>query len=72
MTERDPSRGVPSRYRPTAEEVDDLIRRAAEHELGTEYLRDGALDSVAATFQVHAFLVEAARAALSAKGQPPG
>ena len=63
---------VPKPYRPTREEVDELIRRASEHELGTEYLLEGALDSVAATFQVHAFVIEAARAALQASDRPPG
>jgi hypothetical protein len=62
-----PLSDLPAPYRPSAEEVDDLIRRAAAHALGTEYLRRGALDSVAATFGVHAFVVEAARRALDAK-----
>ncbi|MHC4767449.1 MAG: hypothetical protein ACYTEI_01905 [Planctomycetota bacterium] len=62
---------VPNPYRPTREEVDDLIRRAEAHQLGTEYLVEGALDSVAATFQVHAFVVEAARATLQARDRPP-
>lgn len=62
---------VPKPYRPTRQEVDELIRRASEHELGTGYLLEGALDSVAATFQVHAFVVEAARAALQAGDRPP-
>jgi hypothetical protein len=62
-----PPSDLPAPYRPTPEEVDDLVRRAAAHELGTEYLRRGALDSVAATFRVHAFVVEAARRALEAK-----
>jgi hypothetical protein len=61
---------LPKPYRPTREEVDDLIRRATEHPLGTEYLRQGALDSVAATFQVHAFVVEAAREALAGREAP--
>jgi hypothetical protein len=63
---------VPKPYRPTREEVDELIRRASEHKLGTEYLLQGALDSVAATFQVHAFVIEAARATLQARDRPPG
>jgi hypothetical protein len=67
MTDRD----LPKPYRPTRQEVDDLIRRASEHELGTEYLLQGALDSIAATFQVHAFVVEAARAALQAEDRSP-
>jgi hypothetical protein len=70
MSDSGPTSGVPSPYQPRPEEVDDLLRRAAEHKLGTEYLRRGALDSVAATFQVHAFVVEAARGVLEAK-EPP-
>jgi hypothetical protein len=62
-----PPSDLPAPYRPTADEIDDLLRRAAAHELGTDYLQRGALDSVAATFQVHAFVVEAARRALESK-----
>jgi hypothetical protein len=61
---------VPSPDGPTSEEVHELIRRAQEHYLGLEYLRTGALDSVAATFQVHAFVVEAARRALADPDAP--
>lgn len=57
----EPATAVPRRYQPTAAEVDDLIRRAAGHPLGTDFLINGALDAVAATFSVHAFAVEAAR-----------
>jgi hypothetical protein len=67
MTDSD----LPKPYQPTPEEVDDLIRRASEHDMGTDYLLEGALDSIAATFQVHAFVIEAARAALQAKDRPP-
>lgn len=42
-------------------EIVDLIRRADDHELGREFLLHGAQGAVAATFQVHAFLVDAAR-----------
>jgi hypothetical protein len=38
-----------------------LIERARRHPLGTKFLQDGALDSVAATFEVHAFTVDHAR-----------
>ena len=48
-------------YRPTDDEVNTLIARAAEHPLGVEFLREGALDAVSITFQVHAFAVERAR-----------
>jgi hypothetical protein len=57
-------------YVPTTDEVAGLIDRAREHPLGTEFLADGALDAVAATFQVHAFVVEAARRSLGAAGAP--
>ena len=50
---------------PAETEVLALIRRAEEHELGREFLTEGALDSVAATFGVHAFLVDAARERLA-------
>ena len=49
------------RYEPTVQQVDELIRRAREHPLGTDYLLHGYLDSVAATFKVHGFTVEHAR-----------
>ncbi len=42
-----------------------LIRRAEEHDLGRDFLAEGALDAVAATFGVHAFLVDAARERLA-------
>ena len=64
MTDHGGSCSVPGTYRPTADEVDDLMRRAAQHPLGTAFLADGALDAVAATFRVHAFVVDAARNAL--------
>ena len=43
------------------QEAKKLIEAARSHHLGTEFLRDGALDSVAATFKVHAFVVDRAR-----------
>ncbi len=50
---------------PTQNEVQDLIQRANSHELGTTFLIEGALDAVAMTFGVHAFVVDAARDQLS-------
>ncbi len=47
------------------DEVIDLIRQADQHELGRSFLEQGAQDAVAATFGVHAFLVDAAREHLS-------
>ncbi len=52
---------APGRYRPTVEEVTILVRQAASHPLGTNFLAKGAIDAVAATFGVHAFVVDEAR-----------
>ncbi len=71
MTDSDRIGEVPGSYRPTADEVDDLIRRAASHRLGTDFLLHGTLDAVAATFQAHAFVVEAARDILANAPQRP-
>ena len=49
---------------PSPELVEDVIRRACAHPLGTDFLENGSLDAVAATFGVHAFVVDAAREAL--------
>jgi len=46
---------------PTAEQVNELIEQARSHELGTDFLLHGSLDAVAATFGVHAFVVDVAR-----------
>ena len=43
------------------DEIQELLRRATDHPQGVEFLLNGSLDSVAATFQVHAFVVDAAR-----------
>ena len=48
-------------FRPSADEVNDLIARACVHRFGLEFLMNGYLGSVAAEFGVHAFTVEAAR-----------
>jgi hypothetical protein len=58
----------PFSWRPRSEAVDALIRAARQHELGLEFLRKGAQDAVAAVFQVHAFLVDAARERLAQPG----
>ncbi len=66
MTDSDfPKHDPRIRWRPSDEDVRDLIRRAEAHELGLEFLRTGSQDAVAATFGVHAFTVDAARAALA-------
>ena len=46
---------------PTETEIQDLIERANSHDLGIEFLLNGSLDAVAATFGVHAFVIDAAR-----------
>ena len=46
---------------PAKTEVESLIERARTHPMGTDFLVEGSLDAVAATFQVHAFTVERAR-----------
>lgn len=52
-------------------EVHALIDSARRHALGLEFLRNGAHDAVAATFGVHAFLVDAARDHLRSGGTGP-
>ena len=66
MTDSDRTNGVLTIDRPSRAEVDALIQRASDHRLGTRFLVDGALDAVAATFNVHAFVVDAARDLLGA------
>ncbi len=53
--------GLPDSYTPGDREVEALILAATNHPLGTEFLIRGYLGTVAITFQVHAFTVEAAR-----------
>lgn len=60
------------RYRPAAHEVDALIAQAETHPLGVAFLVKGALDAVAATFQVHAAVVEEARERLRSPGPRRG
>lgn len=66
--------GLPGPEAPGAsvgsDDVLDLIRRADDHELGRPFLLRGAQDAVAATFGVHAFLVDAARDHLVASPRP--
>lgn len=52
-------------YVPTELEVEALIAHASGVPDGLELLRDGALDAVAALFEVHAFVVDHARDRLS-------
>jgi len=46
---------------PSQKEIDTLIDDAKSHDLGVEFLTSGALGAVAMTFNVHAFVVDAAR-----------
>ena len=49
------------RFEPAATDIDGLIERAKSHPMGTAFLLEGSLDAVAATFSVHAFVVDKAR-----------
>ncbi len=49
------------RYVFNALDVEALIDAARKHPLGLEFLLNGDLSAVAATFQAHAFTVDAAR-----------
>ena len=55
------------RFEPSAQDVRGLIESAESHPLGTDFLVHGAQDAVAATFRVHAFVVDAARARLASR-----
>ena len=61
MAPTDANPGIARTYQPTPKEVGDLLRRAAVHPLGSDFLLNGSPDAVAATFGVHAFMVDAAR-----------
>ena len=65
MARMDHGGGAPRVDRVSPEAVDDLLRRAAAHPQGSVLLASGALDAVAATFGVHAFVVDAARDAMT-------
>jgi hypothetical protein len=54
-----------SPYEPTEQAIQSLIRRAEGHPLGRDFLLKGSLDAVAATFGVHAFVVDRARESLA-------
>jgi hypothetical protein len=56
---------------PSEQAVTELIERAERHPGGTRLLLDGAHDAVAATFGVHAFVVDAARARLAGREITP-
>ena len=48
-------------FQPTPQQIAELIDAALNHPLGVEFLLEGDLGSVAATFDAHAFTIEAAR-----------
>jgi len=64
---RSPAPQGPLHYQPTSAEVASLIEDARRHPLGLEFLAEGELGSVAVTFGVHAFTVDAARSRLGAE-----
>ncbi len=53
--------GLPCNFIPSQVDVDSLISRAGQHELGVDFLKTGSPDAIAAMFEVHAFVVDAAR-----------
>ena len=55
---------------PAPPEVHGLVEQARRHPLGLDFLLRGAANAVAATFGVHAFLVDAARDYLSRTATP--
>ena len=65
MTDSKPTKLNLTTYRPRRAEIDALIQRASNHRLGRSFLVDGSLDAVAATFGVHAFVVDEARRTLT-------
>jgi len=69
MTDNDRTGRLMGKYQPTASEIAKLMQQASDHPLGKNFLVEGSLDSVAATFGVHAFVVEAARESLNAMPQ---
>ena len=52
---------TPQRYEPSKPEIEQLIAQAERHPLGLDFLANGALESVSAVFQTHAFVVDSAR-----------
>ena len=57
-------------YQPHDAEIAALIRAAADHPLGVDFLRRGHLGTVAITFGCHAFTVVAARDRLAQAPAP--
>ncbi|MCH8823405.1 MAG: hypothetical protein IH984_07840 [Planctomycetes bacterium] len=69
MTENNRTSRFMGKYQVTASEIAKLKEQATSHPLGKKFLVEGSLDSVAATFGVHAFVVDAARESLNAMPQ---
>ena len=69
MTENKQTGRLKGKYQPSASEIAKLTQQAANHPLGKKFLVEGSLDSVAATFGVHAFVVDAARESLNTMPQ---
>jgi hypothetical protein len=67
-SEAAPAESRPGVFRPDPSEIDRLLAAARSHPLGIEFLMNGYLGSVAATFGVHAFAVEEARARVGTSG----
>lgn len=65
MTDNNQTGRFMGKYQPTASEIAKLMQQAVDHPLGKKFLVEGSLDSVAATFGVHAFVVDAARESLN-------
>ena len=63
--------GLPKDFTPSEAAVKSLISKAGDHELGVDFLKTGALESVAAIFETHAFVVDAARQQLGETRTPP-
>ena len=66
MTDNNQTGRIMGKYQASASEIANLMQNATKHPLGKKFLVEGSLDSVAATFGVHAFVVDAARESLNA------
>lgn len=71
-SKRAPPESRPGVIRPDPSEIDRLLAAARSHPLGVEFLMNGYLGSVAVTFGVHAFAVEAARERVGAASDRKG
>jgi len=69
MTDKNRTGWPLGKNQPTEIQITKLMQQASDHPMGKNFLVEGSLDAVAATFGVHAFVVEAARESLNAKPQ---